>query len=280
MAQDKGGKCVELTASRRCGVHLSTTYWKPTRPGLPTGVVEPSSSLSASTPSDAVRRTFLRPVRRIIQASRHRLISIGQPSSVSSTQGAPGIRRRSRAMLVALSTVTAIFHCTHAQRTVQVNVIERQTLVTRSLGLAHLQICSKLTVRLTPKATSVLAFARFTAPMVYAKIANPIVAVTKRPPHAKAIASCQNAAPPFEAELIAVMPNCCKLSVTAAETGRLTYGAAVQAGDARVACPSSDGLRDVTIYGYIPPVGFADNFIHLVLHTCRQYVGLILFLSS
>ena len=117
----------------------------------------------------------------------------------------------------------------------QVNVIEPQTLATGS------RICSKLTVRLTPKVTRVLAFARLVAPMVYAKIANPIVAVTKRPPHAKAIASCQNAAPPFEAELIAVMPSCCKLSVTAAETGRLTYGAAVQAGDARVACPSRDG---------------------------------------
>ena len=53
--------------------HRSTMYWNPTRAGLPTAAeYSLASSLRASMPSEAVRRTLTKPVRRIYHASRHR----------------------------------------------------------------------------------------------------------------------------------------------------------------------------------------------------------------
>ena len=70
----KGGPSVVISGHQwSSAAHRSTMYWNPTRAGLPTAAeYSLASSLRASMPSEAVRRTLTKPVRRIYHASRHR----------------------------------------------------------------------------------------------------------------------------------------------------------------------------------------------------------------
>ena len=62
-----------------------------------------------------------------------------------------------------------------------------QTAPTIEMAMSH--------VRRTTSETILFARSTLVAPIVYASVTTPMAMVTKRPPHANAITSCQNGAP-------------------------------------------------------------------------------------